>query len=70
MSALISRDPFARTEIHRSVENPAPGRTCDWCGGTRHNGSLFTYWTETDGGRKHPHRGLFCSKICHDSYND
>ena len=72
---IISRDPFARQELHREVVNPevtqfspcAP--TCSWCGQTRKNGSLFAYSTETDGGRTFTHRGLFCSKSCHDIYH-
>jgi hypothetical protein len=69
---LISRDPFARTELHRELV-PAPGQSCAWCGSFRHNVAsthkLFRYSTETDGGRKHVHRGLFCSKSCHDDYH-
>ena len=71
--ALISRDPFAREEIHRS--KPLSARdcgfetTCVWCGGLSASKKLFRYWTETDGGTKHVHKGLFCSKSCHDSYH-
>jgi hypothetical protein len=72
MSALISRDPFARQELHREVM--ATSRSCDNCGGFRWRGgrklqSLFAYFTESDGGRRFEHRGLFCSKPCHDSYH-
>lgn len=69
---MISRDPFARTEVHRRLEVGHNG--CDWCGAQRtHKGAttwnLFRYYTETDGGRRHDHKGLFCSKSCHDSYH-
>lgn len=65
MSALISRDPFARTELHREIVR-TPGR-CAWCGQPRPR--LFRYRTETDGGRRFDHTGLFCSKACHDDYH-
>lgn len=67
--ALISRDPFARTELHRTFVRPTGDETCDNCGGLNGRGGLFEYHTETDGGRTYPHRGLFCSKSCHDSYH-
>jgi hypothetical protein len=67
--AIISRDPFAREEIHRDVDRNSANRTCAWCGGTRPNGTLFSYRTETDGGRTFRHKGLFCSKSCHDAYH-
>lgn len=68
----ISRDPFARTTVNRAIV-PAcdvPRGGCDWCGQTRANGSLFKYLTESDGGRSSRHRGLFCSKSCHNSYHN
>jgi hypothetical protein len=71
----INRDPFARQELHREVVKPEPSQfspsvpTCSWCGQTRKNGSLFAYSTESDGGRRSTHRGLFCCKSCHDSYH-
>jgi hypothetical protein len=68
MSARISRDPFARTELHRT-ETKAAGASCDWCGGLNRRGGLFSYTTESDGGRKSPHRGRFCCKPCHDAYH-
>ena len=70
--AYISRDPFARTELHRqTVGRYLSGEPmlCDWCGSTRKDGKLFVYLTETDGGRSHTHKGHFCSKSCHDSYH-
>ncbi len=78
---LISRDPFARQELHRRsvscgaqpLDKAWKGITCEWCGsiratkrGTRY---LYKYSTETDGGRKFDHRGLFCCKQCHDAYH-
>ena len=71
---LISRDSFARSEIHREIVdksiNPYFDKlTCDWCGSSRKSGNLFKYLTETDGGSRHYHKGKFCSKSCHDSHN-
>jgi hypothetical protein len=68
--AMINRDPFARTELHRTIHyDPVPHDGCDWCGNRRRNGALFKYRTEHDGGRRAEHRGLFCSKPCHDAYH-
>ena len=64
---MINRDPFAREELHRDAV--ATADTCRWCGGTRRGGKLFAYATETDGGRRYEHRGLFCGKSCHDAYH-
>lgn len=72
MSRLISRDPFARTELHRFIWAVRSDQTCDNCGRTYGpviNPFLFRYATETDGGSRHWHKGLFCSKPCHDSYH-
>lgn len=69
--AYISRDPFAREEIHRS--RVFTNHTCDWCGNFKNakDGSrfLYEYRTEMDGGRKFEHEGQFCSKGCHDTYH-
>lgn len=75
MSTLISRDPFAREEIHRETVRDWYGRktTCDWCGGASvsHSGRkrLYRYHIETDGGRKHEISGQFCSIGCCRSYH-
>jgi hypothetical protein len=74
-TVCISRDSFARTELHREIVNaPLNNRGCYWCGGSRSkNGQLldglFQYSTESDGGSTNVHKGLFCSKSCHDSYH-
>lgn len=70
---LVSRDPFARTEVHRRLEVGHDG--CSNCGGYRSwkgikTWNLFRYSTETDGGRRMDHSGLFCSKSCHDIYHN
>jgi hypothetical protein len=72
--AYISRDPFARTELHRNSVRITGNQTCRWCGQTRYmHGQpipfLFEYRTESDGGRVSEHSGLFCSKSCHDAYH-
>lgn len=70
MSRRISRDPFARTGLHRETVQQ-PGATCSWCGSTRRHGALYRYRTESDANPSRPgaHRGLFCSKSCHDAYH-
>lgn len=70
--ALISRDPFARQELHREIVH-AKGKTCEWCGSTRHTKRgpsefLYRYDVQTDGGRTYEGSKLFCCKSCHDSY--
>jgi len=75
MSRLISRDPFARQELHSEVVTPQAitgynnPLECKWCGQTRKNGRLFKYSTQTDGGKIHYHKGEFCSLSCHNSYH-
>jgi hypothetical protein len=68
--ALVKRDPFARTELHRELVRT--DLTCYWCGGTRGEGKvrkLYEYHTEHDGGRKETHSGAFCCRSCFDSYH-
>jgi len=71
---LISRDPFARTELHRDKIRPAEvsyaKQSCDWCGNERGDGSMFRYQIEHDGGRVERIRGRFCSVGCMRSYHD
>ncbi len=74
----LSHDAFARQSSIRQVEC---GGECDWCGQrrTRHDKqtgahqrthTLYRYGTmPDDSGREHWHKGLFCSKSCHDSYH-
>lgn len=62
---MISRNPFARTELHREITHDTSD--CDWCGQVFDR--LFRYYTETDGGLTDMHIGKFCSKSCHDSYH-
>ena len=67
LGRLISRDPFAREETRRTIVRTVLD-TCAWCGQS-YRGRLYRYSTHTDGGRRYDHRGLFCSKSCHDSYH-
>jgi len=68
--SLISRDPFAREEIHRTSVRDWYGRKteCDFCGGASvsHSGRrrVFRYHIETDGGTKRFIPGVFCSIGC------
>lgn len=39
--SYVSRDPYARDELHRTEIKPVPGRTCDWCGQLSRRGNLF-----------------------------
>jgi len=86
MSALISRDPFARQELHRRTVYTTTGETCKWCGNVRHTKSknyldpndtrnnsrrfLYCYTIEDDSGRKSDIRGLYCSVSCMRAYNE
>ena len=67
----VSRDPFARTELHRERITDASVSyallSCDWCGTS--NRPLYRYRTESDGGRVHQHKGRFCCKSCHNAYH-
>ena len=60
----LSHDGFARQSTVKS--EPVDG-SCDWCG----NGTTaYQYGTAPDdSNRINWHRGLFCSKGCHDSYH-
>lgn len=69
MSRMMRRDPFAREELHRQELPRHVGMGCGWCGGRNANGRLYEYWVETDGGRKHVDRELFCSDSCREAYN-
>ena len=67
--STISRDPFARQDTVR--QSVTTTQSCSWCGQTRNGGKLFEYGTQPDSisGRINWHRGLFCSKGCHNSYH-
>lgn len=66
--AFVSRNTFARTELHRIIVKNRPNAACSWCG--RKDMTLYCYYVETDGGRRHQHAGLFCCKSCHDTYHN
>lgn len=69
--AYISRDPFAREELHREAIETRD--TCDFCGNTRKDGKLFQYRIEKDGSRfwdkRDTIKGLFCSIGCMVAYH-
>ena len=75
--SYVSRDPFAREEVHCSTV-PAHG-TCGWCGNPgreeRRKGQptgrrlLREYRVETDGGRTYAIPGQFCSVGCMCAYH-
>ena len=64
---IISRDPFAREELHR--ETVYTNESCSWCGQRRKSLKLFQYRVETDGGRVSIVKGLFCSIGCKRAYH-
>lgn len=69
--SFVNRDVFARTELHRETVRKPAQRMCGWCGVPTYmmpHDRLFRYYTETDDGRRHTHKGLFCCKSCHDAY--
>ncbi len=69
---LITRDSFARAELHRTTFNreESGAATCDWCDSKNQYGGLFQYYIETDSGSKHEIDGLFCCIGCMKSYNE
>ncbi len=66
--AFISRNPFAREELHREAV-PANGHTCSWCGTERKSGRLFQYSIQADSGRSGKLNKLFCGVSCMRSYH-
>lgn len=80
--AYVSRDPFARTEIHSRDVGVIKSRGCDWCGQVLTNKKtaklaenagryyLYQYRVESDGGRKNTIKGLFCSAGCMRDYHE
>ena len=78
--SLVSRDPFARQELHRSVVHiphynsylPLSSQYRCWnCGGTRKNGTIFKYRLENDDNSQRPGdvNGYFCSVGCMRSFH-
>jgi len=69
--AIVSRDPFARSEIHKKREYG--NATCRWCGNVKVTPSgrkfLYQYRVESDGGRKSDVTGLFDSVDCMRTYH-
>lgn len=68
---IVSRDPFAREEIHK--ERIYGLGACRWCGQQRKTPKgkpfLYQYRVESDGGRKSDITGLFCAVDCLRSYH-
>lgn len=71
--AYVSRDPFAREELHRERVYVGSTTGCDWCGSAKQTKGgrkyLYEYRLESDGGRTSTLRGLFCCKGCLQDYN-
>lgn len=67
--AYVSRDPFAREELHKTYIH---GADCAWCGSqvTVRGGrkGAYRYRVETDGGRKSEDRKTFCGVDCRETY--
>lgn len=73
MSRLISRDPFARTELHAIRDYNVTPRGCSECGEYCRTPTrimyLNQYVIEHDGGRKEEISGRFCSVSCMRSHH-
>ena len=70
---FISRDPFAREEVHS--EKVYTSETCTFCGCTKiekRSGKhyLYQYRVETDEGWSYYARHLFCSRSCQKAFNN
>ena len=71
--SMVSRDAYARQEIHRRTLHAKElylGDSCDWCGCRNNHGGLFEYYIETDGGSKYEIQGQFCSVGCMKIFNE
>jgi hypothetical protein len=66
---LISRDPFARTELHKVDPRKVNG-ACLWCGGNDSRGRVWAFESHSDGGRRARHSGWFCSVGCFRDYHE
>lgn len=70
---MVSRNAFARTELHKFAETVQPDKGCAWCGGNKQAKSgrvyLYRFETQSDGGRKYEASGLFCCVSCFRSYH-
>lgn len=74
----VSRDPFARQELHKEREH---GATCAWCGRVDESqphptpldaplyGRVYRFEIQSDGGRVFKDRQTFCSKQCRKDYH-
>ena len=74
MSRLVSRDPFAREELHSKRQYVySDASTCRFCGDVRRTFRgkrfLMSYFIESDSGRRSDVRGLFCSVSCMRSHH-
>lgn len=63
---VLSRDPFARLDHVRMVEETSAD--CAWCGNSRPEGRLFFYGVWLDNGHTVRDSRGFCSKGCRESY--
>lgn len=68
--AFISRNPFAREELHR--ESVKTTESCNWCGNRRKSGKLFRYYINPDSlyNRRNTIKGLFCCIGCMRAYHN
>lgn len=72
--SLVSRDPFGRTELHKTKAWVSSPCGCAWCGGNKtdkRNGRAYLYEFEnqSDGGRRYPISRQFCSVSCMKDYH-
>jgi len=68
----ISRDPFARTELHRVRDYDVSHHGCKWCGQIKTTPKgrwfLYRYETQHDAGRHDYIDGRYCSVDCMRAY--
>jgi hypothetical protein len=69
----VSRDPFARQELHKEFIH---GAACAFCGQKNRKRSRkstvegsYRYEVQSDGGRSYPDRETFCGKSCRSAYS-
>lgn len=69
---LVKRDPFARTELHKTRFTTSAG--CNWCDRTKRTKAgtpyLYQFENQSDGGRNYTITGLFCSVSCMRAYHN
>jgi len=70
---MVSRNVFARMELHKRRVNVASTCGCKWCGSNTQTKAgkpyLYEFENQSDGGRTYAVSGAFCSVSCMKSYH-